>query len=701
MAAVSSGKNGKEISRRYVNPDFPHFVHGADYNPEQWKHDRTIWDEDMRLMRLANCNEMTVGIFSWAEIEPSEGTFDFSVPDEILDKIHRAGGKVILATPSGARPRWLAEAYPDVLRVSPEGQRYAFGERHNHCYTSPAYREKVKTVNTMLARRYASHPAVIGWHVSNEYGGECFCPLCREAFREYLRKKFDNDIGKLNIAYWTAFWSHTYTDFSQIEPPSPLTDRSIHGLNLDWRRFVTLQTADFMRAEVEPLKEADPSKPVTTNMMCGYEGLDYFKFRDILDFASWDCYPQWHSGDQEAAASEAGFWHDFYRCLKNRPFFLMESTPSMVNWHPYNKPKRPGMDVLSSLQAVAHGSDSVQYFQFRKSRGSCEKLHGAVVGHDGTEHTRVFRSVAKTGSILKTIDEVCGTAVKSDVALLLDWENMWALNDAQGYARDPSVKDYFGTLYAYESVLSRMGVNLDVIHPEDDLSSYRLVIAPMLYLTTEKTGRNLISYVNHGGTLLATYFAGTVDENDLCFLGKTPGRGLHELFGVEREETDVLYPDQTGKVLFEDRVFDVKDFAEVLKLSGGANALAVYEDDFYKGTPALTVKKTGSGSAYYQAFRGSKDFTEELLKLLLRKTGVRSCLKEAMNERGLLPYGISAHTRTDGKHVYLFVGNYEDRQSDVLPLGKEMLDMLSGEMLSELSLPPFGFAILKYEIQDH
>ncbi len=680
----------KDNGRKYVNPSFPRFVHGADYNPEQWKETKEIWDEDMRLVKEAGCNEMTLGIFSWAELEPEEGRFDFSFLDEIIDKIRKNGGKVILATPSGARPRWLAAKYPEVLRVRPDGTRIRFGERHNHCYTSPVYREKVRIINTELAKRYSRDPAVIGWHISNEYGGECHCPLCQEAFRKYLREKYHNDIEELNRAYWARFWSHTYRDFSEIESPSAYSDTSIHGLTLDWKRFVTRQTVDFMRSETAPLKAENPDLPVTTNMQYDFRDLDYFRFRDVLDFASWDSYPLWHSGDDALTASETAFWHDFYRCLKGRPFFLMESTPSLVNWREYNKPKKPGMDVLSSVQAVAHGSDSVQYFQWRKSRGSSEKMHGAVVGHDGTADTRVFRSVARTGEILRKTGEIAGTEVRAECAILLDWENRWALEDCQGFIKND--KKYIETCYGYHYALWSRAVNCDVVHPRDDLGKYRLVIAPMLYMTDRETVENLAGYVKNGGTLLATYHLGTVDGTDLCWTGKTPAGELSEVFGIRREETDVLYPHQTGKVVFRGSEYAVRDVAEVIHAEG-AEAVCEYASDYYSGMPAATKNRYGKGTAYYQAFRDDGTFAGEWLSLILEEAGIEGNVPEWNG----LPRGVTAHTRESGDDLYLFCGNYYGAPAEELRLGRTYTDMLTGEKADSVRLGPYGLAVLKAE----
>jgi len=674
--------------KNYPCGSFPHFIHGADYNPEQWLHDKSVWDEDMRLMKLANCNEMSVGIFSWAKLEPREGEFDFSFLDEIIEKIGNSGGKVILATPSGARPHWLADKYPEVLRVGSDGMREHFRGRHNHCFTSPVYREKVRNINRLLAARYGNNPTVIAWHISNEYSGECHCPLCKQAFRDFLKEKFHGDIEALNRAYWTTFWSHTYDSFDQIEPPGKLTETGIHGLNLDWRRFVTHQTMEFIKNETQPLREITPHLPVTINMMYEFYDLDYHKVAQVIDFASWDSYPEWHNGDDSVIAQRAAFWHDLYRSLKGKPFLLMESTPSLVNWKPYNKPKRPGMDVLSSIQAVAHGSDSVQYFQWRKSRGSSEKFHGAVVGHDGTEHTRVFKSVQTTGAVLQKIDEIAGTLTNAQVAVVFDWENMWALDDCQGYAN--AGKKYFETCYAYHRVFWERGIDCDIISPKADLSRYKIVVTPMLYLTDGETVENLRSYVAEGGTLYGTYMMGTVDGTDLCWLGGIPAGELKDVFGIVAEEIDTLYPVERQHAAMDGQEHELCDYCEVLQPKD-AETLALYSDGYYRDTPAVTSNRYGKGKAVYQACRDSGSLKEQVLSDLIRECGVVS----AVDTEQALPHYVTAHSRTDGEHTYVFVENYGDEPAAPVKLRGKMLDLLSGEITDTCTLDAYGFGIYK------
>ena len=662
---------------------FPHFIHGADYNPDQWIHDKSVWDADMELMKLAHCNEMTVGIFSWAKLEPREGEYDFSFLDEIIEKIRQNGGKVILSTPSGARPHWLADKYHEVLRVRPDGVREHFRARHNHCFTSPVYRQKVRAINEQLAIRYGNDPTVIAWHISNEYSGQCHCPYCVNAFRDFLREKYGT-IEKLNFAYWTSFWSHSYDDFDQIEPPGPLTEDGTHGLNLDWHRFVTRQTMDFIRNEVEPIR-AHSDRPVTTNMMFEFYDLDYHALQEVIDFASWDSYPEWHNGDDGDIAQKTAFWHDLYRSLKGKPFLLMESTPSLVNWKPYNKPKRPGLDVLSSLQAVAHGSDSVQYFQWRKSRGSSEKFHGAVVGHDGSPENRVFRSVRTTGQLLEQLDEIAGTVTEAKAAVIFDWENMWALDNCQGYSNEG--KKYFETCYAYHREFWKRGIDCDVVSPKADLSGYKLVVAPMLYLTDEKTVDNLENYVNHGGCLYGTYMLGTVDGTDLCWLGGIPAGKLKEVFGVTAQEIDTLYPVERQHAAVAGVEHELVDYCEVLKPMG-AEILARYADGWYQDTPAVTRNAYGKGMAIYQACRDTGSLKDRIFEDLLAELGLHGPVVE-------LPERVTAHTRTDGVHTYVFVENYSGTESADIQLREEMEDLLHGGMTSRCTLAPYGFAVFK------
>lgn len=681
-----------------ISPKISTMLHGADYNPEQWIEMPGIWSEDVRLMKLSHTNVVAVGIFSWTMLEPKEGEFNFKWLDEIMDLMYKNGNKVILATPSAAKPAWMAQKYPETLRVAPNRVRNLYGERHNHCYTSPKYREKISIIDKLLAERYKNHPALIMWHISNEFEGQCYCQLCENAFREFLKEKYENNLDKLNAAWWSKFWSHTYGDWSEIEAPAPHGEPELHGLNLDWMRFVTHQTLDYYKFERTILKEITPDIPVTTNFhdyIALYRGIDYWKFAPYLDVVSWDNYPYWHGERSDShEGSRIGFVHDLNRAILNgKPFMMMESSPSSTNWQPVAKLRRPGMHVLSSLQAVAHGSDTVQYFQWRKSRGSSEKFHGAVVDHCGHENTRVFRDVTRVGEILSKLDDVIGTSVEPEVAVIYDWENFWAIGDAQG----PRVekKDYYETCQKHYKAFWDMSIPVDVINMDCEFSKYKVVVAPMLYMVRQGVGERLEEFVNHGGTLITTYWSGIVDENDLCFLGGFPGP-LRKVTGIWSEEIDALYDEDINYVAMQDKnslsikgEYEAKIFCDLIHTEG-AEVLATYKTDFYKDMPALTCNKFGKGKAYYIAFRNNDEFLADFYGCLAKKIN----LKRAIDLE--LPTGINAQVRRDEKNEFVFLMNFTDEIKVIDTNGINLTNMETGEKVKgKLELEAYGVKIVK------
>ncbi|MCI3920875.1 beta-galactosidase [Paenibacillus sp. TRM 82003] len=678
------------MTKRYppISEKLPALMHGADYNPDQWLHAPEVLQEDIRLMKLSHSNVMAVGIFAWAALEPEEGVFTFEWLDKVLDDFAANGLYVWLATPSGARPAWMSQKYPEVLRVGANRVRNLHGARHNHCYTSPAYREKVRIMNTKLAERYSFHPAVVGWHISNEYGGECHCDLCQEAFREWLRNKYGT-LDALNLAWWNAFWAHTITDWSQIQSPAPHGENAVHAMNVDWRRFVTDRTIDFYKHEEAPLKAVNPALPATANMMDLFDGLDYWKFAEAVDVISWDAYPTWHAdADSEAAvASWFAFNHDLFRSLKGKPFLLMESTPSLTNWQPVSKLKRPGMHKLSSLQAVAHGSDSVQYFQWRKSRGSSEKFHGAVVDHVGHEHTRVYRDVTDVGETLgKLSADVIGAGTDAKVAIVFDWDNRWAVRDAQG-PRNMGV-NYEQTVVQHYRAFWELGISVDIVSRHSDISAYNLVVAPMMYMLDEAAGRKFEAYVANGGTLVTTYWSGIVDENDLCHLGGFPGP-LRETLGIWSEEIEGLHPHDANGFEYGDVAYASHELCDLIHAEG-AEVLATYASDFYAGRPALTVNRFGHGKAYYLATRAKEPFYERFYADVAAEAGVARVLDAD------LPAGVTAQARTDGTNEYVFVMNFSGAPQTLALSGRSCVDLETGEAVSgALELATHGIRMFK------
>ncbi|WP_068618294.1 beta-galactosidase [Paenibacillus tuaregi] len=640
-------------------------LHGADYNPEQWLSDPQILEQDVQLMKQAGCNVMSIGIFSWAALEPEEGRYAWEWMDQVIETLHAHDISIFLATPSGARPAWLAQKYPEVLRVAANGQRNRYGARHNHCYTSPVYREKIGQINRQLAERYGKHPAVQLWHISNEYGGECHCELCQEAFRSWLRQKHGT-LDRLNEQWWTTFWSHTYTEWAQIESPAPHGENATHGMNLDWKRFVTNQTLDFMKHEIQAVKMGNPEIPVTTNFMYYYEGLNYFKFKDTVDIVSWDNYPTWHKRPDAEIAMDTAMYHDLMWSIQRKPFLLMESSPSSTNWQGVSKLKKPGMHLLSSMQAVAHGSNSVQYFQWRKSRGSSEKFHGAVVSHDGGPNTRVFQEVAELGSLLHELAGVADTGKSAEVAIVYDWENKWAVEDAQG-PRNLGM-GYKEEVQLHYGALTKQGINVDFVDMECDIHNYKLVVAPMLYMQRSGFEQKLRSFVEQGGTLVMTYWSGIVNENDLVHLGDAPHQ-LTDVAGVVSEEIDGLYDHELnhGCMVSEEEGIALQGSYSCSKLCdqlnlNGAEVLMVYTDDYYAGRPVLTRNSYGKGKTYYIGSRFEPGFYDDFYKDLIRQLTVYRPVDTDM------PQGVYVTSRSNSEVEYLFLLNFTGEAQVVAPL---------------------------------
>ncbi len=568
----------------------------------------------------------------------------------------------------------------------PNGKRNLHGGRHNHCITSPVYRQKVREMNTLLAKRYGSHPGVILWHLSNEYGGACCCDLCRAKFRDLLRERYHNDIKELNHAWWTSFWSHTYNSFEQIDPPMDQGEHSVLGLVLDWRRFTTANTADFIRNEIEPLQEYAPSLPVTTNFMWLFGGLDYNQISKEIDVISWDAYPRWHNEQPVyEVASETAFNHAMMRAFKRgQPFMLMESTPSQVNWMPFNKLKRPGIHQLACLQAVASGSDTVLYFQFRMGRGSFEQFHGAVVNHTGRDDTRVFREVSQVGEMLKDLSQVAGSIPAPRAAVIYDWDNRWAIEDMAGAAKED--KKYNETCIQHFRAMLRLGEDPDVISSTESFAGYDLIAAPMLYMLKPGVAQRLKEFVAGGGVLVTTWLTGYVDESTLAFLGGFPGDGLMELTGVEASELDTLYPGQSNKVLWSGREYRAAEFCELLTLRG-AKAAGTYQEDFYAGQPAVTVHPYGKGMSVHIAARVEEGCLLDIY---------RDIFKERRMGGEPLPMGLEIHSRINEEKRYRFYLNFSEEGVTLPPIPVSCRDILSGKELAAgdaPELPGYGFMV--------
>ena len=660
-----------------VNKAVPFLWHGGDYNPEQWP--REIWQEDYQLMKKAGVTVATVGVFSWVTLQPSEDEFNFEWMDDVINGLWENGIYVVLATPTAAQPAWMSEAYPDVLRSNEYGIRNKQSGRVNYCPNSPSYRRFSADIVRRLAERYKDHPAIILWHISNEYDRWCYCDNCAAAFREWLKEKYGT-LDALNAAYWTTFWSHTYTDWSQVHPPARGSEQLTHGLNVDYFRFMTDSNIACYNNERDILRSITPDIPMTTNMMGAYKLLDYRRWAKEIDVISWDCYPQPNDSPGDIA-----FMHDTMRSLKDgQPFLLLEQTPSSANWQAVNALKRPGILRLWSYLAVAHGGDSVMYFQWRRGRGGCEKLHGAIVDHAGRSDTRVFREVSELGAELQKLgDRVVGASTQARVGIVMDWDNWHALDNAIGPVRD---KRYYATVSKHYLPFYKQNVAVDVLFHDSDLSDYDIVVAPMMYMVKDDFVKCVEAFVKQGGTFVTTYFSGIVNSTDLAFENGYPGP-LADVLGIWVEEIDALYEGQHNTIVMDDKsgTYQCGHLADLLHTEG-AETLATYGSDFYAGMPALTRNQFGEGAAYYIASDPEMAFLERFYGELITQYKIPAWDT---------PDGVEVTLRHKDGHAIIFVLNHNMDETTVELGDTVYTNLLNDETIQgALTLKGYDVAIL-------
>ncbi|MFF4618624.1 beta-galactosidase [Nonomuraea jabiensis] len=565
---------------------------GGDYNPEQWP--REILEEDVALMREAGVNLVSLGLFSWALMEPAEGRYEFGWLDEIVDRLHEAGVAVDLATPTAAPPAWFIRKYPDVLPVTREGTRIGFGGRQSACSSAPAFREATARLVRALGEHYRGHPAVVMWHVHNEYGaplGECYCEHSVAAWRVWLKATY-RDISALNEAWGATFWGQTYTDWAEIDAPRFNHTVVNPAQRLDYARFSDGQHREHYALQRDILRELTPGIPVTTNFAgtVNCKSADLWQWARELDVIANDHYLQAERPDNHIDLAMSA---DLARSVAGgAPWMLMEHSAGAVNWQPRNIAKRPGEMRRNSLAHVARGSDSVLFFQFRASRFGAEKFHSGMVPHAGTGSEQ-WREVVRLGADLRRLAGLRGSRVRAEVAVVWDWESYWALELDWRPSVDLTFRERMDAFY---EALWREHVTVDFVHPSADISGYRLVVAPSSYLLTEASAKNLHRYVEAGGNLLVSYFSGIVDEHDTIHPGAHPG-ALRELLGLSIEEFHPLREHETVTLagggtarIWSERVHPA-----------GAVAVRDFATGPDAGHPAVTRHDLGAGTAWYLA----------------------------------------------------------------------------------------------------
>lgn len=635
-------------------------LYGADYNPEQWP--EATWQEDMRLMKLAGVNIVSLNIFSWASLEPRPEEYHFAHLDRMMDLLAEHGVMADLATATASPPTWMSRLYPAMLPVTRTGVRLNHGSRQHYCPNSQEYRRKAAMLVEQLAERYRAHPALRMWHINNEYGCHvpaCYCDACAQAFRNWLQERYQS-LEDLNTAWGTAFWSQHYFAWEDILPPRVAPAQNNPGQVLDYWRFMSDALLACYLLEAEILRRITPAVPLTTNLMVAHKATDYFAWAPHLDIVSFDQYPA-----LSTPAWETALTHDLMRSLKGgHPHLVMEQAPGQVNWMAQNPQKRPGVLRLQSMQAVARGADGVLYFQWRQSAAGAEMFHSAIVPHDGGEHGRIFQQVARIGADLQRLaPSVAASRIEADVGLVMDWQNWWAVE----YRPGPSDRVlYWQQIKASYRALYEHNVAIDIVLPDADLSRYRLLVVPLLMLLRPGAAANLEAFVRRGGVLLVTFFSGIVDQRYHATLAGYPGE-LRDLLGIRVEEFDPLPASMGNAVTIEHGplagVYPCTLWGELIHLEG-AQAVGVFASDYYAGQPALTMHSYGQGYAWYLATHGSDELHNRLARCLCQQAHVE------LGPGAASGVEVTVRRQADGRRVYFLLNHTSGGAEVPLPAGE-------------------------------
>lgn len=644
---------------------------GADYNPEQWP--RELWADDMALMQRAGVTTVSLGIFSWGLLEVENGRFEWGWLDDVLDLLAAHGIGVNLATPTAAPPMWLFDEHPEVATVDARGVRTARGGRLAWSPSSPTFRSFALRIVGELARRYGNHPALRMWHVGNEFGNENawdFSDDAAAAWQRWLERRY-GDVSALNAAWGTAFWGHHYTAFAQVHPPREARTGHNPGLLLDFERFTSDALLEHYRAERDTLRAITPDVPITTNFMIQRApgAADYGSWAREVDLVANDHYTTAASPERHV---ELSFSADRTRGVAGgEPWLLMEHSAAAVNWQPVNKAKAPGEMRRNSLAHIARGADGVMFFQWRQSAAGSEQLHSAMVPHAG-EDSRVFRDVEQLGADLQKLAPVRGSRVApAGVALIFDHASAAAWRSGRTPSELLHVLDL--PLALYREFLC-LGIAVDVLPWSADLSPYRAVVVPTQYMADASASLSVAELVQRGGHALVSYFSGIVDERNTVYLGGYPG-AFRELLGVRVDEFFPLLRDERVEL---DNGWTGSLWTERVE-AHEADVLASLRTGDLAGTPALTRRTAGRGSATYLAVRPDD-------------SGLTALIAEFVAHAGLEPVaqgdpGLEMTRRVGEAGRFLFAINHTDRPLKVVVDG---VDLLTGERCAGATAVPAG-----------
>ncbi|TDD43014.1 beta-galactosidase [Nonomuraea terrae] len=655
------------------------FAFGGDYNPEQW--DRSVWQEDMRLMREAGVNTVSLGVFAWASLEPEPGRYEFGWLDEIMDLLHDHGVSVNLATPTAAPPVWLTQLHPEVFPIMADGQPFGFGNRLHYDPSSPIYRDHAARITTKLAERYSFHPALAMWHISNEYGPTAYNEAASVNFRRWLQRRYGT-LEALNDAWTTRFWGQVYTDWEQIEVPNIPRTWMNPARRLDFKRFTSDALLECYLAERDIVRSFRDDIPVMTNFMRFFRHADYWKWAPEEDAVALDIYPNPAEPDSHVSAA---FNYDLFRSLKGgQPWMLMEQAASAVSQWKLNVVKEPGRMRLGSLQAVSRAADSVMFFQWRAGRGGHERFHSAMLPHSGPD-SRTFREVTDLGRELKLLAPVAGTTQRAQVAILFDWDGWWGLEEVAGLPRNDF--SYTDTVMRHYTPLWERHLPVDVVSATSPLDGYQVLVVPNAYLIGDEGVARIEAFARDGGTVVMSFFSGVVDDCNRVRPGGYPG-AFRRLIGAKIDEYWPARPHEVFAVEFADgRRATATWWRDDLHLETG-RALATYADGLLAGRAAVVENQYGAGRVVYVATLLEQAALDAVVADAVERAGVRSRFEG-------VPAHVECSVREDAAHEYVFLLNHSADESASVPLDGGT-DLLTGLPVSgQVVLGPLGAAVVQ------
>lgn len=655
-------------------------AYGGDYNPDQWSEE--TWHDDIRLMREAGVNMVSLPIFSWPQLEPEPGVFDWAWLDRIIDLLWEAGIAIDLATATATPPSWLLRAHPEMAPWDADGHRLEFGSRQTYCPSSPIWRENVARMARAMAERYGAHPGLAMWHISNEYGdhiSRCWCPESARHFRRWLQNRY-GDLDGLNEAWGVNVWGQRYTSWDHIETPKKAPGPVNPTKLLDFERFSSDALLELFQVEIDVLREVTPDIAVTTNFMSMFRDLDYWDFAAVEDVVTDDAYPEPADPTSHIGAA---LNYGLMRSLKGgQPWMLLESSASATSWRDVNVPKAPGKIRVESLQAVAHGSDAVMFFQWRQAKYGQEKFHSSMLGHRG-ERSRSFQETKALGLELRKLEAVRGTRVRSRVALVVDWDSWWGTSAVESL---PSQRlQWAQQARAWHRVLYTLGQPTDAVRATGPFDAYDVVVVPNLYIVEQPQADALRAFVERGGHLVVGPFSGVVDATEKVHEGGAPGL-LRDLLGIEVDEQWPIADDLAETIDFAGESLTVPSWSEWIEADDDVEVRGTYASGELDGLPAVTRRPVGDGSAWY-------------LSAMVEPEGMLPIFRDVLRTAGLpgrddTDVHVEVVTRSDDTTDYTFYLNH-GRTPVAFDLRVPGTDLLTGIRYSgHLDLDRYGVAVL-------